>query len=110
MTILVAAVAGVALGFIGGPVVILVPWAAVAAICGARSRRAATVVGSGLAFGFAVSFVFLVRGYQGSEGIVAVVALFAGLSVFGAFCGAVISTVGWLTSSRLQKSWERPAR
>jgi hypothetical protein len=91
IAIAIALLAGVVLGALGGPVWILLIWAAAAFVCGAlaRSRREAII--AGLLFGFVVSFVFLARGYNGAEPLVTRLPSFAALALFGAGCGALLS-------------------
>ena len=104
MAIIVAVTGGAALGLLGGPVWILVPWAAVGLLVGAVSRKRREALIAGLVFGFVVSFVFLVRGYSGTDPVLTKVPFFGLLGLFGALCGAVLSMVAFGATARLRRT------
>jgi uncharacterized membrane protein YccF (DUF307 family) len=74
----------------------LVPWGLVAILVGvlARSRRAA--LGGAAAYGFALSFTFIVAGYDGSATVMSRLPFFAVLGLVGAACAALLALVGSL--------------
>jgi hypothetical protein len=61
----------------------------------ARSKKEAGV--SGALYGFVLSFLFMVRGYQGTAPLVTRFAPFAVLGLFGAVCGTVLGLIGSVT-------------
>ena len=85
----------------------LVPWALVglAVGVGRRPRDAAAI---GAAYGFSLSLAFMAFSYAGHAALVAVAGLDLALACFGGVCGAVLSTVGSLPSSRLRRPRRLP--
>jgi hypothetical protein len=84
VSVLSAALVGVAAGYIGGPVYILIPWAIMGLALGALSgtRGAALLLGG--VFGFAASYVFVIHGYAGAQPLVTRLAPFLIFGLIGA--------------------------
>jgi hypothetical protein len=99
---LIAILAGAVLGFIGGPVQILIIWALVGLLLGFLSATRRTAIASGAIFGFIVSFMFMVAGYTGEAPVYTHFLPFVALGIFGGICGLILATVGQLLK-RLNK-------
>jgi hypothetical protein len=95
--------AGLALGFVGGPAIILLPWALVALAIGILSvgRKMAAV--NGLVFGFVAAFTFMLAGYDGQAAIITRVFPFGVLGLVGALYAVVFSVVGNVVYRRIQR-------
>jgi hypothetical protein len=102
-TLLIAAVAGIALGALGGPAIVLIPWAIAGLTIGYMSADWRQAAASGGLFGFLVAFCFMVAGYNGSESLVSRVPFFALLGIFGAICGIAWALLGRLIGRRFQR-------
>ena len=111
----VAVVAGALLGVVGsrylfvGSALSLIPWAIVGLALGAWCGRTESI-GVGAAYGFAIAFVFMVSGYQGSAPLLGRLPAFALLGLFGAACGLVLGILGSLAAGALHGSPSRPKR
>jgi hypothetical protein len=99
--ILVVVLAGSLLGYTGSRVLFvgsglsLIPWSLAGAVIGivyANSARDAVAYGG--TYGFALAFVFMLSGYNGSDPVVTKLGFFALLGIFGAVCGLVLALVG----------------
>jgi hypothetical protein len=102
-----AVVVGLGIGLIygynhAGAVQCLGTWGLVGLVFGAGATRWKPSVVSAAVFGFTVSLLFLVAGYQGAGPISAALPFFVLLGLFGAACGAVLGAIGWLARTRLQ--------
>jgi len=106
--LLVAAVAGAVLGWLGARVVLvgsglsLVPWAVAGLALGARSRSARLAAMVGACFGFVLAFTFMVVGYDGDDPFADVLVPFLILGLVGALCGAVLAVAGRLARQALR--------
>jgi hypothetical protein len=85
---------GLLLGFIGGPVIILLPWALVSLAIGAFSVGKRVAVINGSIFGFVAAFTFMVSGYEGQEAIITRLLPFVILGLVGAVYGLIFAGVG----------------
>lgn len=103
-----AVVVGAILGFLNARVLLvgsamsLIPWAIAGLIVGwfAKSKKQSLVVGA--IYGFFLSFVFMVAGYNGTRPLIQVIPFFIGLGIFGALCGLVLSFIGCSTRKLLK--------
>ena len=101
----VLALVGAALGVIGARYVLvgsgwsLLPWGLAALLVGvlAGSRRVAAL--DGAVFGFALAFVFMVAGYDGTASLASRLPFFAVRGLVGAGCAAALAVVGRLFAS-----------
>jgi hypothetical protein len=95
-----AIVVGALLGVLGSRYVFvgswlnLIPWALAGLALGARSRKSEWPMVGGT-YGFALSFVFMLAGYNGRASWVTRVPAFAVLGMVGATCGLVLSFTGF---------------
>jgi hypothetical protein len=97
-------VIGALVGFIGGPVQILVLWSAIGLGIGYFSKTLRQAIIDGAVYGFVVSFTFLLRGYNGVDPVgFKLLSFFAALSFFGALCGAILGYAGELFYLLLRK-------
>ena len=91
---------GVVLGVVGARFLLvgswlnLLPWGVAGAGLGAwaTSVRAAAVAGA--AYGFGLTFAFMIAGYTGSASLASRVFSFAIIGLVGAACGAVLAVLG----------------
>lgn len=86
------------MGFIAGPVWIIIPWGAIA-IGLAYDSKSYKILSSAV-FGFAASFVFMLHGYQGSASLLSRVPPFLLIALFGGFAGAACGWIGRKLSQR----------
>lgn len=98
--VILAAIVGCALGYVGGPPVVLVPWAIVGLLLGtgSKSKKAAAV--NGAVYGFALAYVFMVAGYNGAEPLTTKLLPFILFGIVGAVCGVALSLIGLLVAKR----------
>lgn len=90
---LFAIVVGIILGYVGGPVFILIPWGIACVVIGVFSSGKKWAIINGTAFGFAVSYVFMLVGYSGQAPISTRLLPFVVLGLIGAACGLVLSLI-----------------
>ena len=101
MRVIIAALIGAVLGFVGsrilfvGSALSLLPWGFFGLINGIFSRRKKEALMSGVVYGFILSFIFMVAGYNGSRSLLTVIPFFILLGIFGAVCGGVLGMVGF---------------
>lgn len=98
-----AVIAGIILGFLGGPVRILFTWTAVSILLGYFSGDRRQAVINGALFGFFASFFFMVHGYNGTATLISRTPFFALLGVFGGVCGFVLGAIGFYLHRFFQK-------
>lgn len=108
MKTVVSIIVGSLLGILGsrywlvGSGLSLVPWAIVGLALGSWSDRRTAMI-NGAAYGFALSFVFLIAGYTGTASLVSRLPFFALLGLFGALCGLVLGILGFLLKVGVRK-------
>ncbi len=95
-TLVSSAVLGVLLGYIGGPVQILAIWGIAGVGIGYFSSTFRLAALNGLIFGFIVSYIFMLHGYNGTDPITTKLLPFAALGAFGAVCGIILAEIGRL--------------
>lgn len=100
---LIAILAGAVLGFVGGPVQILLIWGLVAIMLGYFSSTLRLTIASGIIFGFIVSFMFMITGYTGDAPVYTHLLPFAALGVFGGICGLFLSITGYYLHALISK-------
>ncbi|MDQ6771296.1 MAG: DUF6518 family protein [Gemmatimonadota bacterium] len=71
----------------------LIPWGVAALLLGLWGNKREALK-SGAIYGFALSFAFLVAGYNGTASLMSRFPFFAILSLFGAVCGLALSATG----------------
>jgi hypothetical protein len=101
---IVAFVIGVVIGAAGPQYVFLgayslIPWGLVAVALGLWGNKR-DAFKSGAVYGFALSFAFLIAGYNGKPSLVSRFPFFVILSLFGAVSGLALSTVGYYLKLR----------
>jgi hypothetical protein len=101
----VALVVGVVVGAAGPQYAFLaayslIPWGLIAVALGSWGSSRGDALKSGAAYGFALSFAFLVAGYNGKPSLVSRFPFFVILAVFGAVCGLALSAVGYYLKLR----------
>jgi hypothetical protein len=105
--IIIASVIGVVLGYLGAKVLFvnsgksLVIWATVGLVIGYLCTTYLQAIVTGAIYGFALSFFFMVFGYNGSESLLSRLPFFALLGLFGAVCGLVLA----LSSFAIKKAF-----
>jgi hypothetical protein len=99
---LISILAGAVLGFLGGPVQVLIIWALAGLLLGFISGTRRIAISSGIIFGFIVSFMFMLTGYSGEAPFYTHFLPFGALGVFGGICGLILAMVGYLLK-RLNK-------
>jgi len=99
LKLLLSALAGAVLGILCsrylfvGSWLSLIPWAIVGLALGFWSGGRTAWV-NGAAYGFILSFLFMLAGYAGSAPLVSRLPFFALLGIFGAICGAALGLIG----------------
>lgn len=99
-SIVLSLVIGAVIGYIGGPALALILWAIVGLTLGAfcSSNKVALVIGA--VYGFSLSYVFMLAGYDGQASVTTKLLPFILFGVFGALCGSVLAIIGsWLGRS-----------
>ena len=102
ISILAALIIGIIVGFIGGPVYALIPWAIIGVIIGWVSSGKKSAVLHGAVYGFALAFVFMIHGYNGTDPLVTKLLPFAALGVVGAVFGLFWGFIGSLLPHKKQ--------
>lgn len=85
---------GSIVGYFGGPVFVLVIWAAIGLTIGAYSVSRRASILNGALFGFAVSYSFMISGYAGKDTLASRLIPFMVLGIFGALCGLTLGLLG----------------
>lgn len=104
-----AIAAGVILGIVGARYVFvgswlsLIPWSLAGLAIGFWGTRNEALV-NGVTFGFVLSFVFMLAGYNGRATLISRIPFFAVLGVFGGICGLVLALGGFSVKTKLQGS------
>ncbi len=99
--LLVAGAVGALLGLVCarwvlvGSGVALVPWAAAGICVGALSDTRRHAAARGVVYGFALAYVFMVAGYDGTAALHTRLAPFLLFGAVGAGCGAVLAVAGF---------------
>jgi len=110
----VSILVGALLGTIGarylfvGSALSLVPWGIAGLAIGYWGDSRASMI-NGAAYGFALTFVFLVAGYTGSASLLSRLPFFALLGLFGAICGLVLGILGYLLKTLIHKITKKDA-
>jgi hypothetical protein len=95
-----AGAAGAVLGFACARVVFvgsgwsIVAWAVVGLILGASATEPCRALLHGAVYGFVLSFVFMVAGYQGDADTVTRIPFFTALGIVGALSGLALAAIG----------------
>lgn len=100
---ILSVITGVGLGFIGGPVIILLPWAVVCLAIGVFSNGKKAALVNGAVFGFVVAFTFMISGYTGDAAVITRVFPFAVLGLVGAACAIALSLSGNIVYQHLRR-------
>jgi hypothetical protein len=90
----VSALIGTALGLIGGPVYILIPWGLTGLAVGYISTRKKTALVNGAVYGFMACYFFMISGYEGKDPLVTKLLPFVAIGLFGAIFGLVLGILG----------------
>ena len=102
-----AVIVGMVLGLLGGKVWILIPWGIAGLLLGYFSKQVKDAVLNGSIFGFLASFLFMVRGYEGSLSLISRFPLFAIIGMVGAIGGLISALVGHIIKTGIKKSKTR---
>lgn len=87
-------IAGLILGLIGGPALILLPWAVVGLAIGVTSADGKSAILNGSVFGFIAAFTFMIVGYEGQASLTTRLLPFVLLGLVGAMYGLIFSIIG----------------
>lgn len=104
IVILIAAAVGALLGLAAAHATVLgswtlIPWAIGGAAIGYWARRRPGLAGA--AYGFVLSFAFMLGVYNGKASVLSRVPFFALLGLVGAICGLILALAGrWLAVRR----------
>jgi hypothetical protein len=88
---------GTKLLFLGG--LTLLPWAVAALLIGWLCRDARLALANGSLYGFVLSFIFMLAGYEGNE-LVDKLPFFVLLGIFGGVCGLIWAGLGRFLHAR----------
>ena len=100
--------AGLILGVVGsrylfvGSWLNLIPWTIAGLAIGYWGTRNESIV-NGITFGFILSFVFMLAGYNGGASLMSRVPFFAVLGVFGGVCGMILGLLGFYVKTKVTK-------
>lgn len=94
-SIIMMAIFGGVIGFFGGPVFVLIPWAFFGLCIGVISSSRPVAVLCGAIYGFFASYSFLISGYDGASSVFTKLIPFAIMAVFGAICASVLAIIGF---------------
>jgi hypothetical protein len=100
LSIITSTVFGGCIGFLGGPVFILLPWAVIGLIIGGFNETKKSALINGAAYGFTIAYVFMLSGYRGSASITTVLLPFVLLGLIGGICGLILTIIGYLIANR----------
>ncbi len=100
---IVAALIGGCVGFLGGPALVLVPWAIIGLLIGALNATIRSTTITGATFGFFLAYVFMLAGYNGNAPLVTKLIPFTMLGLIGAVCGLILSLVGYGAMAYIRK-------
>ena len=98
-------VAGLILGVVGarylfvGSWMILIPWAIIGLAIGFLGSKNESVI-NGVAYGFVLSFTFLIAGYSGTSSLSSRLPFFAVLGALGAIGGVIVSFMGHVVRTK----------
>jgi Family of unknown function (DUF6518) len=81
----------------------LIPWGLVAIVLGTWGNRREALK-NGAAYGFSLSFAFLVAGYNGTRSLLSRFPFFVILALFGAVCGLALGALGHYLKLRFAPS------
>lgn len=105
---IVAGAIGGLLGLIGsrilfvGSFLSLVPWGLIGLASGIYAKTRKDAIVTGAVYGFLLTFIFMVTGYNGRDALATKILLFAVFGVFGAFCGTVLGIAGYFIRVNLK--------
>lgn len=109
MRFVIALLVGSLLGFIGskilfvGSALSLIPWGLIGLANGMYARNKKESMFSGAVYGFFLTLIFMISGYNGQRPIFIVLPFFILLGFFGAFCGLLLGIIGFLLKRFLKK-------
>jgi len=89
-----SSVIGATIGYVGGPVWILVIWAIAGLLIGRYAKNSKTAALNGIAFGFFISYAFMIGGYSGEQPLSSRLVPFLIFGLVGALFGAVLCFLG----------------
>ena len=100
--VLIISLIAILLGVIGakyifvGSFMSLLPWGLIGLATGIYAKNSKEAITNGALYGFLLSFVFMLTGYAGTAPILSRFPFFAILGLFGAVCGVILGSVGYL--------------
>ena len=109
MSNVVGVLLGVVLGFIASKILFvgswltLIPWGIGGLVVGFFTKNKKEAVLSGIIYGFVLSVVFLIAGYNGTRSLLSVLPFFILLGLFGGVCGLVLALAGYFLRRFLRK-------
>jgi hypothetical protein len=107
-----AIAAGVVLGIIGARFLFvgswfnLIPWSLAGLAIGYWGTKNEAMI-DGVVYGFVLSFVFMIAGYDGKASLISRVPFFSILGVFGGMCGLILGVLGFSVKTRIAKQKKR---
>lgn len=88
----------------GGTVLSLLPWAIAGLGIGWFANSMQESLGDGAAYGFVLTFSFMMMGYEGSASRISRILPFSALGLFGALCGLVLGITGYALARLIKKA------
>jgi hypothetical protein len=99
MKLIASVLAGILLGYVGSRILFvgswlsLIPWGIAGLAIGYWSQKREAII-NGSCYGFALAFVFMIAGYEGSASLISRLPFFAMLGIFGGICGLILGLLG----------------
>lgn len=87
-----------------GSALTLIPWAIIGIVLGLWNKSKKEALINGFVYGFILSFLFMIFGYEGVSGLLGkALVFFVLLGVFGGICGSILGFIGTLIYKLVNK-------
>lgn len=106
--ILIAGIIGALLGVIGakvlfvGSISTLLPWGLIGLATGIYAKNKNEAIVNGGVYGFLLSFIFMITGYNGPRSVITLLPPFILFGLFGLICGLVLGLTGYFIGIKLK--------
>lgn len=81
----------------------LIPWGAAGFILGWTSSNKKTAVINGFIYGFFLTFIFMISGYNGAQPVITRIPPFAIIGIIGGTCGVIAAMAGEIAKNIFTK-------